>query len=193
VEPYQETSFGGKINNSTNHPVFSHSNFRRSESWVRVRAEFALGFLQHPDSVVAHSLAMACTDAYRNLSGDPTPAEVMEMHTTLFAIGDCFGAVNVDQQDVYEVRDSIREALRGLMDNNRTHNRTLYPVSRAVAYVLTFTAQPRRGGEKDIAEELLRELRDHPDTTTRSLSRWALENRIDETTGDILPLVHAKQ
>jgi hypothetical protein len=164
-----------------------------SETWIRARAEFALGFLQHPDSVVAQCLVTACTEAHRHLSNDPTPAQVMEMHTTLFAIGDCFGAVNVGQQDVYEVRENIREALCDLVDNKRTNNNKLYPVARAVAYVLAFTAQPRRGQDKDMSEVLLRKLLDHPDATTRTLSKWALEHRIDQRTGDILPLVHAKQ
>lgn len=164
-----------------------------SETWIRARAEFALGFFQHPDSVVAQCLATACMDAYRHLSDDPTPAQIMEMHTTLFAIGDCFGAVNVDQQDVYAVREDIREALCDLVDNKKTNKEKLYPVARAVAYVLAFTAQPRRGRDEDMSRVLLRKLLDHPDATTRSLSKWALENRIDQRTGDILPLVHAKQ
>jgi hypothetical protein len=164
-----------------------------SETWIRARAEFALGFFQHPDPVVAQCLTTACMGAYRNLSDDPTPAQVMEMHTTLFAIGDCFGAVNVDQQDVYEVRENIREALCELVDNKRTNNNKLYPVARAVAYVLAFTAQPRGTGAKDMSEVLLLKLLEHPDATTRSLSKWARENRIDQTTGEILPLVHAKQ
>jgi hypothetical protein len=164
----------------------------RSETWIRVRAEFALGFLQHPDSEVAGCLAATCTGAYRNLSSDPTPAQIMEMHTALFAIGDCFGAVNVSQQEVCQVRDNIRDVLRGLVDSDLTHNQALYPVARAAAYVLTFTAQPRKDGERDIAEELLEKLCDHPDGTTSSLSTWALRHRINVTTGEIRPLVHAK-
>jgi len=50
---------------------------------------------------------------------------------------------------------------------------------------------PRDNHGEDLAEILLRELRNHPDGATRDLSRWALENRINET-GTIGPLVHAR-
>lgn len=167
-------------------------DLEKSESWIRTRAEFALGFLQHPDEEVAECLSEACLAAYANLTTRSTPAQVMEMHTVLFAIGDCFGAVSVDQRDVYQVRERIRNVLWGLVDDDFTHKEPLYPAARATAYVLTFTAQPRKNEEKDMAEELLDKLQNHPDITTRSLARWALENRIDRTTGEVKPLVHAK-
>jgi hypothetical protein len=165
----------------------------RSESWVRVRAEFALGFLQHPDPEVAQCLSTACADAYGNLTRDSTPVHIMEMHTTLFAIGDCFGAVNVDQREVRNVRDSIQDTLYGLVDSKLTYNEVLYPVARAASYVLAFTAQSRGSQKKDIGEELLDKLREHPDDTTRSLSKWALKYRINESTGEVLLLTHASQ
>jgi hypothetical protein len=160
----------------------------RTESWLRIRALFALGFLQHRDPSVQDSLAAACDFAYSNLKGNPTRAQVAEMHSALFAVGDCFGAAGVQEQDVRQMRRSIQEVLENLT-NGLAATDNMYPVSRAAAYLLTFMILPRGNHGEDLAEVLLRKLRDHPDRTARELSRWALENRIDET-GAIRRLVH---
>ena len=160
----------------------------RTESWLRIRALFALGFLQHRDPSVQDSLAAACDFAYSNLKGNPTRAQVAEMHSALFAVGDCFGAAGVQEQDVRQMRRSIQEVLENLT-NGLTATDNMYPVSRAAAYLLTFMILPRGNHGEDLAEVLLRKLRDHPDRTTRELSRWALEDRIDET-GAVRRLVH---
>ena len=58
--------------------------------------------------------------------------------------------------------------------------------------MLTFMALPRKNGsQEDLAEILLKKLRNHPDETTRELSRWALGNRIGET-GTIRPLTKTR-
>jgi hypothetical protein len=162
------------------------------EAWIRIRALFALGFLQHRDRGVEKSLATGCQHAYANLKGTPTPAEITEMHTSLFAVGDSFGATGVAEEDARRIRESIREVLVGLIDEQLTTQDALFPVSRASAYLLTFMALPRKNDrQEDLAEILLKKLRNHPDETTRELSRWALDNRIDEN-GAIRPLTTAR-
>jgi hypothetical protein len=163
-----------------------------AESWIRIRALFALGFLQHRDRGVERSLAVGCQHAYLNLNGTPTQAQITEMHSALFAIGDSYGATGVSEEDVRAMRESIREVLVQLIDGHRANQETLFPVSRAAAYLLTFMILPRTSGNgEDLAESLLGELRNHPDETTRELSRWALENRINEN-GTVRPLVKAR-
>ena len=162
----------------------------RTQSWLRIRALFALGFLQHRDRSVQDSLAAACHYAYSNLKSDPTRAQIAEMHSALFAVGDCFGASGVPEQDVRQVRRSIQEVLENLINRQLTTDQSMFPISRASAYLLTFMILPRGERGEDLAEVLLRELSNHPDETTQELSRWALENRIDET-GAVRPLVHA--
>jgi hypothetical protein len=161
-----------------------------TESWLRTRALFGLGFLQQRDRSVQDSLAAACDYAYSNLKDNPTRAQVAEMHSALFAVGDCFGAAGVPEHDVRQMRSSIREVLENLVKGPLTNNNSMFPVSRATAYLLTFMILPRENRGEDLAEVLLRELRNHPDGATRELSRWASENRIDET-GAVRPLVHA--
>ena len=163
----------------------------RTESWVRIRALFALGFLQHRDPTVRDSLAAACDHAYSNLQENPTRIQIAEMATALFAVGDCFGAAGVPERDVRQMRNNIREILESLTKEPMTENDNMFPVSRATAYLLTFMILPRAGRDEDLAEVLLKELRSHRDGTTRELSRWALKNRIDET-GTVKPLVHAE-
>jgi hypothetical protein len=161
------------------------------ESWLRIRALFALGFLQHRDRGVQRSLAAACHSAYSNLAGNPNRAQIAEMHSALFAVGDCFGAAGVPEEDVRHVRDSIQGILSELVNEQLTIREPMFPVSRACAYLLTFMILPRTGQGEDLAETLLKELCKHPDRTTRDLSRWALANRIDGA-GAVKPLVHAR-
>lgn len=163
----------------------------KTESWVRIRALFALGFLQHRDRGVERALAAGCRDAYLNLAENPTKAQISEMHTALFAIGDCYGASGIAEAEVRRIREDVREVLVGLVEGDLTTNPALFSVSRAAAYLLTFTVLPRNAQEKDLAENLLRKLQGHPDETTRQLSDWALENRVNES-GAIRPLVHAR-
>ena len=163
----------------------------RTESWLRIRALFALGFLQHRDRSVQDSLAEACQHAHLNLKSDHTRAQVNEMHGALFAIGDCFGAAGVPEQDVRQMRKSIQDVLHDVIDGQLTTQQSMFPVSRASAYVLTFMILPRGSHDEDLAEGLLKKLRNHPDEATRELSRWGLDNRIDET-GAVRPLVHAE-
>jgi hypothetical protein len=85
-------------------------------------------------------------------------------------------------------------ALRGILtdlanlDGDRA--RILCRATRAAAYLLTFTAQPRRGQDKDLSEILLERLAGHPDEVTAQLSRWALDFRFAPD-GTIRPLLDA--
>jgi hypothetical protein len=171
----------------------AHEKFlelEHTQSWLRIRALFALGFLQHRDRGVQDSLAAACHYAYANLNNKPTRAQVAEMHSALFAVGDCFGATGVPERDMRQMRRSIQQVLDNLVMGHRTTDEEMFSLSRASAYLLTFMVLPTTSDGEDQAVVLLRELRDHPDPTTQELSRWALENRIDET-GAVRPLVHA--
>ena len=59
VRPYPKTSFGGKINNSANHPTISHNNFRRSGADVSLGIE---GWSTDPEAVrIAVVLATAAS------------------------------------------------------------------------------------------------------------------------------------
>jgi hypothetical protein len=161
------------------------------ESWIRIRALFALGFLQHRDPSVENYLSDSCHHAYSNLKDNPSAAQIAEMHAALFAVGDCFGATEVNEDEARRMRESVRGVLTKLISSGRTEHDSLYPVSRACAYLLTFMILPRVGQAEDLAETLLKELSKHPDRITRQLSRWALRNRLNED-GELRQLVHAR-
>jgi hypothetical protein len=165
-------------------------DLEENEAWIRIRAEFALGFMQCRERHVEASLKKACEHAYEKLARTdhrPTRAQVTEMHATLFAIGDCFGAANAEDR-ARSARDGIRDVLRDLVLNGRTEPRDLHLVARATAYVLTVTAQPRHNGGPDLSEELLERLRTHPDPVTSNFSGRALESRFGEL-GAVRPLL----
>jgi hypothetical protein len=67
--------------------------------------------------------------------------------------------------------------LRKLVTHTATEK--LHPAARAAAYMLTFTAQ-KSVGKHDLSEELLTQMRDHPDPLTNRLSEWALSFRFNE-------------
>ncbi|MEN3310538.1 MAG: hypothetical protein V7603_6740 [Micromonosporaceae bacterium] len=164
----------------------------RADGWVRIRALFALGFLQHRGPGVVRSLSFGCEQAYRNMNGHPNPlrAHITELHTALFAVGDCLGVEGADRE-AREVRENLRPMLVDLVNHDRTKEPAMYTVARAIAYVLTFTAQPRgRNEHKDLSEELLEVLRDHPDEITRKFSKWTLDFRFGPD-GEVRPLLRA--
>lgn len=161
------------------------------ESWIRIRALFALGFLQQRDPSVEHYLSDSCHHAYSNLKDNPTDAQIAEMHAALFAVGDCFGATEINQGDVWRMREGVRGVLTKLISSGVTEQKSFYPISRACAYLLTFMILPREGRTEDLAETLLKELSKHPDKITRQLSRWALQNRLNES-GGVRQLVNAR-
>jgi len=163
-----------------------------SDAWLRCRALFAIGFLQERGPGVQAILRLACEKArYRLALPDPARAQVSEMHAALFAVGDCFGAEGAEEGANW-IRKKLDEPrrdpgaarppgpdepglLKGLVDiSNRD---TLYPIARAAAYMVTFTAAKPSGNPSedpsgpDSSEELLGALAKHPDTTTQNLAR----------------------
>jgi hypothetical protein len=164
----------------------------RAESWLRIRAIFALGFLQHRSATTVRSLTSACREACQAVlsADDPTTSLINELHTALFAIGDGFGAVGAED-DARIVRDTLSKELQRLVDNQRLQDQRMYPVARALVYLLTFTAQPRgRSDQEDLSQQLIKALESHSDHVTRDFSTWALRYRFSDT-GDIHPILHA--
>jgi len=154
----------------------------QNESWLRIRAEFALGFLQRQDASVETDLAHACEHAYANMKrGEAQPngslrSHVTEMHASLFAVGDCFGAWGAGER-ARNARERLRPILTDLAGAQGDRAQTLRRPIQATAYLLTVTAQPTVGNRKDLSQELLEGLSHSPDPVTARLSRWALSFR----------------
>jgi len=156
------------------------------EAWLRSRAEFALGLLRHPDMFTEADLTTACEHAYASLRLDAVPDEVApprsplaELHSALFAVGDCFGATGAEDL-ARSARDRLRPILQKLADmaaDSRQQAMILRRPARAAAYLLMVTAQPRTSDKKDLSQELLERLSSHPDEVTARLSTWALSFR----------------
>jgi hypothetical protein len=167
------------------------------QSWVRIRAEFALSFLQRRDQVVEEHLIRACLHAHKILQRDgmakdetPPRAHITEMHSSLFAIGDCFGVAEAEDR-AKRVRERLRSVLMELASLEGDRAQILRQSTRAAAYLLTFTAQPAKGTEKDLSQVLLEQLSNHPDPVTAGLSIWALGFRF-RPNGGICPLIEAE-
>lgn len=166
----------------------------RVDEWVRVRALFGLGFMQHRDLGVVDSLTYGCERAVRRLKeqDDPTRVMITETHAALFAVGDCFG-VEGAEREARAARENLRPLLTDLVRNDLTREPSRWPIARAIAYLLTFTAAPRtRRDEPDLSEELLEALKDHPDKRTQQFCRWALGFRFGPD-GDVRPLLRAAE
>ena len=166
----------------------------QGEHWLRIRALFALGFMQCRDDQVARALADACNRIYRRLNStapaDYPPALITELHAALFAIGDCFGPREA-ADEARNVRNLISTMLRELVTEQKTLSDEMRPIARAIAYLLTVTAQPRTTPMRpDLAQELLMVLKDHTDEVTRKLSEDALNFRFTAQ-GKIRPLLDA--
>lgn len=169
----------------------------QEETWLRIRAEFALGFLQRHELSVGTDLTHACEHAYQNLKrdearpGKPPRAHVTEMHTSLFAVGDCLGVAGAEER-ARDARERLRPILTDLANAEGDRARVLQRPARAAAYLLTATAQPAEGGRKDLSQELLEKLSDHRDPATARLSQWALSFRFAPD-GTIRPFLAAAE
>jgi hypothetical protein len=169
----------------------------KDEAWLRSRAEFALGFLQRPDVWAEAVLTSACERAYQRLDQLPhdaplPPSHETELHASLFAVGDCFGVPGAEDR-ARSARTRLRpilEDLAGMTDEPRAQR--VRRAARAAAYLLTMTAQPRSGNDKDLSQELLEKLSNHPDPVTATLSQWALSFRFARD-GTIRPLLAAAE
>lgn len=169
----------------------------QNESWIRIRAIFALGFLQRRNELIEEDLVTACQHARANLdltqvqNGNKPPprAHITEMHTALFAVGDCFGAPGAEES-AKRIRTRLRGILTDLASLEGDSARAVRRATRAAAYLLTVCAQPRQDGKPDLSEELLERLRDSPDRETARLSEWALSFRWADD-GKVRPLLAA--
>ena len=155
----------------------------KNEAWLRVRAEFALGYLQRPDMWTETALTRSCEQAYKNLKLNEIPhddrpprAHVTEMHASLFAVGDCFGVPGAEAR-ARSAREKLQPILEDLAGMTGDRALILRRPARAAAYLLTVTAQPRTGDTIDLSQELLEQFSRHPDPVTARLSRWALSFR----------------
>jgi len=164
------------------------------EAWLRVRVLAALGFMQRNDVPAEMDLTSACQHAYENITRtaggqSPSRSQITELHASLFAVGDCFGAEGAEDR-ARNVREALRDVLTALARMRDAPAKMLHRPARAAAYLLTVTAQPGTSGGKDLSRELLEELSDHPDPVTAKLSRWALSFRWDQN-GAVRPLLAA--
>ncbi|MFE7908611.1 hypothetical protein [Streptomyces albogriseolus] len=162
-----------------------------SESWLRSRALFALGFLQQRDGEVATVLADACRSAYTRYVSRSSEALAAELHSALFAVGDCFGVgfqageENSATRTIRRIKDDI---LRPLVHEEKMQHVSSWPVARAAVYMLTFTAEATRPSDSSSSRELLKILTSHPDAVTRSFSAWALAFRF-AADGGVRPIL----
>jgi hypothetical protein len=165
------------------------------EAWLRVRVQAALGFMQRNDVSAQSDLTLACSRAYEKMNDDagdgpPLRSGITELHASLFAVGDCFGAASGDETG-REARDLLAPVLTSLIDDGDRAALLRRP-ARAAAYLLGVTAQPRVNGRKDLSEELLEKLREHPDPVTRRLSSWVLSFRFADD-GTVRPPLAAAE
>jgi len=172
-------------------------NNETGESWVRVRAEFALGLMQKQSRPVLEDLAAACEHAFGNLQpaqdgpdGKPSRTHVLEMQASLFAVGDCFGVAGAEDR-ARQIRAKIGHMLRYLAEMDPSRGAVVREAARAAAYALVMTAQPSKPGDPpDLSKVLLEKLSKHPDRVTAELSNWALGFRFAHD-GAIRPLLEA--
>ena len=159
------------------------------ETWLRIRAQAALGFMQRYDAASRADLTDFCLQACQSLSNDrvPTRSQIAEMHASLFAVADCFGGAGAEER-ARRARDSLRGELIKLTDAKGDRAKVLRRVARAAAYLLTVTAQP---GRRDFSQELLQRLAGYPDPVTSDFSNWVLSFRFTDD-GKIRPLIAAQ-
>jgi hypothetical protein len=161
------------------------------DPWLRIRALFALGFLQHRDISVENALVDACENAWGRLQEDEsTAAMATEVHAALFAIGDLFGTRDSDAKEhARSTRTKIATMLEGIAADPNSNAQ----VARAAAYMLTVTAQSRTVDKrKDLSQLLLEQLARHSDEVTKGLSRWTLGFRFAKSGGVRLLLEAAR-
>ena len=181
-----------------NEPVAKALRFllrtEQNETWLRVRALFALGLLQRRNVSVETDLVDACQHAYNNLRLEdqhPVRSHVSEMHAALFAVGDCFGVTGAEER-ARDARERLRPILTELATAEGDRAQILRRPARAAAYLLTVTAQPSSAARKDLSQDLLEQLSHHPDPVTARLSRWALSFRFAPD-GTIRPFLAVAQ
>jgi hypothetical protein len=180
-----DTVVAGGWNGQVARALASLLKAERTEAWLRVRADFALGYLHRPDMWTEAALTRSCEHAYSNLKLDRLPddarperrSDVTELQAALFAVGDCFGVPGAEAR-AESARERLRPILEYLADMAEPRAQILRRPARAAAYLLAVTCRPRESGyDKDFSEELLEKLSHHPDPVTAKLSKWALSFR----------------
>ena len=153
----------------------------KTERWLRVRALFALSFVRGGLSEADRfRLLQVCqTIANDVMGGMGNNASVAELHEALFTIAEVFGVTGVEPTSVVEkardVRAVLGRTLTDLVENGHTEPANHRLIGRAVAYLLTFTAQ---SGADDMSRQLLNHLSEHPtDRVTARFSTWVLKFR----------------
>jgi hypothetical protein len=168
--------------------AFANIISESDQAWLRIRAIFALGFMQDPSQRVQQALIDACQRTYETVldKGDAVPpSAAAELHASLFAVGDCFGAPGY-HEEAKHVRGELEDILTDLVTET-TAAPELHLVARATGYLLTVTAQPTDGSKPDLSKDLLEALREHKDPVTQRLSDWALTFRFPEG-GEVNPM-----
>ena len=199
---YRRLAVETAVTSGWNEPVARalehYLSVERDETWLRIRAQSALGSLQRHDMLAESSLTLSCEYAYDRLrleetSGDslPSSSSVSEMHAALFAVGDCFGVTGAEER-ARDARERLRPILTELATAEGDRAQILRRPARAAAYLLTVTAQPSSAARKDLSQDLLEQLSHHPDLATARLSRWALSFRFAPD-GTIRPFLAAAQ
>lgn len=147
-----------------------------TESWLRVRALFALGFLQDREAAVQGVLREACSSAWNKLKDmerDDSQAFrvlVIELHTAIFAIGDCFGdPAASDEADTVRrsIDNLLEELIREVTSDKQSH---LTPIGRAIAYLVGSTAHVNVAASRRLLEQIV-ELNDE---VTKALGEWGM-------------------
>ncbi len=164
----------------------------KNEQWLRIRVLFVLGYMQASAFLDEQNMVEAVRTAFERVkhTDRPTRAEVGELQTALFAVGDIFGVTGVEDQGTRRragsVRDALQSTLTEITRSPQTRDPRLATAVRALAYLLTFTAQP---GMDDLSRTLLQELSGHPDGVARRFSEWAFRTRFDNN-GGVLPFLN---
>lgn len=176
-----ETVVTSGMNRAVARALVSLLGAEKDEAWLRIRVQAALGFMQRNDVEAQTDLTRACEDAYANMSwdsaeGKPPRSHITELHSSLFAVADCFGAAGGSERG-RDARALLRPVLMSLAEMDGDQALILRRPARAAAYLLAVTAQPRVNGRKDLSEQLLEKLANHPDPVTQRLSTWVLSFR----------------
>lgn len=195
---YRNQAIETVVTSGLNRPVaMALSSLLRTEtqeSWLRVRAQAALSFMQRSDVAAQSELTRTCLHAHATVKTamagqDPVRSKVTELATSLFAVADCF-ASDTGWENGRHARDMLRPLLSDLADAD--DSLTLRRPARAAAYLLALTAQPAADGREDLSQELLEKLRAHPDPVTSRLSSWVLSFRFAPD-GAIRPMLAAAE
>lgn len=160
-------------------------NHDELDSWVRIRALFALGFLQHRSDYTQQTLTQAARTALRHVTPNShriADAQITEAHAALFALGDLFGVKGAEAHAA-RARDELVPTLNELVAAGIVDDPAYRRLARAMVYFLTFSAQE----PGDFSHYMLKMMAESKDDVTQSFSNWALGFRFGS--GGIQPIL----